>query len=487
VLATPGSLPEPDEDWCYEARFGGARVFARVDGGRVELLAPDGAPVSERHPELAGLGATLGTAAVLLDAEIGGTPPGLWITDLLHLDGRDTRELPYRERRALAETLPLTGRHWRLTPSYPGGGAAVLAAAADQRLPAVVAKRADSAYRPDTAGWIEIATGASTDPSTDPSTGPAPATQRPTAARGGAMSVEVAGRRVRLSNPDKVLYPATGFRKRDVLEHYLSVAPVALPHLAARAVTLRRWPDGVDGPSFFEKNVARHVPAWVRTVRLPTPGSAAGTEAIDYPLIDDAAGLAWVANLAALELHVPQWTIDQHSHPGEPDLLVFDLDPGEGTSVVECARVAERVAAVLAEDRLPTFPRTSGGKGLQLYTPVRAAPAGATSDYARVVAERLAADDPKRVVAVMAKQRRRGRVFIDWSQNNPAKTTVASYSLRGRPRPTVATPVTWDEIRACARTEDLVFTAADLPARLAEHGDLLAPLLRESHRLPNSA
>jgi bifunctional non-homologous end joining protein LigD len=496
VPLIPGAVPEPDDGWCYEVRFGGARVFARVDGGRVELFAPDGTPVPGRHPELAGLGATLGATPLLLDAEIGGTPPGLWITDLLHLDGRDTRELPYRERRSLVESLPLTGPHWRLVPSYPGGGAAVLAAAVEQRLPAVVAKPADSAYSPESAGWLEIGTGTGTGGTGTGGTGTAPtAPGPPTAgslgnrpvARGGAAAVEVAGRRVRLSNPDKVLYPLTGFRKRDVLEHYLAVAEVALPHLAARAVTLRRWPDGVDAPSFFEKNVSRHVPDWVRTVRLPTPGSAAGAEFIDYPMLDDAAGLAWVANLAALELHVPQWTVDEQGAPRAPDLLVFDLDPGEGTTVVECARVAERVAAVLAEDGLPAHPRTSGGKGLQLYTPVRVGDPGRTSGYARAVADRLAAEDPARVIAVMAKQRRRGRVFIDWSQNNPVKTTVASYSLRGRARPTVATPVTWDEVRACERPEDLVFTALDLPARLAEHGDLMAPLLGERHELPNGA
>ncbi|MDT7691180.1 MAG: bifunctional non-ous end joining protein LigD [Pseudonocardiales bacterium] len=492
VIPAPGQLPEPDEGWCYEVRFGGVRVLARVDGGRVELLDTESMPLPERHPELAGLGATLGSTAVLLDGEIGGTPPGLWISDLLHLDGRDCLALPYRERRALAESLPLTGPHWRLVPSYPGGGAAVLAAATEQGLPAVVAKRADSPYRPGSSDWIEISTGVAAPPvqpdHPEHRTPAAPAPPRRAGGGGGGRTVttvEVAGRRVRLANPDKVIYPLTGFRKRDVLAHYLAVADVMLPHLAARAVTLRRWPDGVAAPSFFEKNVSRHVPSWVRTVRLPTPGSAAGSEAIDYPLIDDAAGLAWVANLAALELHVPQWKVGPRGGQHDPDLLVFDLDPGEGTSIVECARVAQRVAAVLAEDGLPAYPRTSGGKGMQLYTPVRVSRADRTSEYARAVADRLAAEDPARVIAVMAKQRRRGRVFIDWSQNNPAKTTVASYSLRGRQRPTVATPLTWDEVRACTHAEDLVFTAADLPDRLARHGDLMAPLLGEGHRLPS--
>ncbi|MBO0850352.1 MAG: non-homologous end-joining DNA ligase [Pseudonocardia sp.] len=301
---------------------------------------------------------------------------------------------------------------------------------------------------------------------------------------GAVVSVEVAGRRVRLANPDKVIYPLVGFRKRDVVDHYLAVADVMLPHLANRPVTLRRWPDGVDAPSFFEKNVSRHVPSWVRTVRLASPGSSTGADALDYPLIDDEAGLAWVANLAALELHVPQWTVGRRGARHAPDLLVFDLDPGEGTTIVDCARVAERVAGVLAEDGLPAYPRTSGGKGMQLYTPVRVTAPERTGAYARAVAERLATEDPGKVIAVMARQRRRGKVFIDWSQNNPAKTTVASYSLRGRHRPTVATPLTWDEVRACRRPEDLVFTADELPERLAEHGDLLEPLLAQGHHLP---
>jgi bifunctional non-homologous end joining protein LigD len=223
----------------------------------------------------------------------------------------------------------------------------------------------------------------------------------------------------------------------------------------------------------------------VRTVRLPSPGSSAGSESIDYPLLEDAAGLAWVANLAALELHVPQWTVGPRGGRRDPDLMVFDLDPGEGTTIVQCARVAERIASLLAEDNLPAYPRTSGGKGMQLYVPVRVNAAERTGEYARQLAQRLAADDPAGVTAVMAKQRRRGKVFIDWSQNNPAKTTVASYSLRGRALPTVATPVTWDEVRACARPEDLVFTAADLPQRLDTHGDLLACLLGPGHRLPD--
>jgi bifunctional non-homologous end joining protein LigD len=296
--------------------------------------------------------------------------------------------------------------------------------------------------------------------------------------------VETAGRRLKLSNPDKVLYPATGFRKIDVLEHYLAMAPVMLPHLKDRPVTMVRWPDGVTGQSFFEKNVSRHAPDWLRTVRVETPGSGRGSDSADFPLIDDEAGLAWVSNLAALELHVPQWRVGGRGARKPPDLMVYDLDPGEGTSIVDCCRVAERIAELLAEDGLIAYPRTSGGKGLQLYLPVKVTRPERTSEYAAGIAERLAKAWPQRVVATMAKARRVGKVFIDWSQNNPAKTTIASYSLRGRTTPTVATPVTWDEVQVTRRPADLTFTAPDLPARIAEHGDLLAPLLRQPQRLP---
>ncbi|MCW0215525.1 MAG: non-homologous end-joining DNA ligase [Pseudonocardia sp.] len=289
--------------------------------------------------------------------------------------------------------------------------------------------------------------------------------------------------RAKLTNPDKVLYPLTGTTKAQVLGHYLAVAEVMLPHLAGRPVTMVRWPDGVEKGSFFEKDVSRHAPPWIRTVRVGTPGGR--SENADFPVLENVEGLAWAANLAALELHVPQWTVGPRGGRHEPDLVVFDLDPGEGTTVVDCCRVAERISDHLADEGLRAYPRTSGGKGLQLYLPVTVSRAEQTVDFARDVAERLARETPAEVVAVMAKARRRGRVFVDWSQNVTAKTTIASYSLRGRARPTVATPVTWAEVRACRRPEQLVFTLEDLPGRLDEHGDLLEPLLfTERQRLP---
>ncbi len=470
MLATPGELPS-DGEWWLQVGFGGRRVIVRADGGRIRITDAEGDEVAA--PSLRELGPSLGATQVLLDAELLAAAEGgqLWIGDLLHVDGRDACPLPFRERRALLEGLPLDGPRWRLAPVFPGAGPEVLTAATQQDLPYVVAKDPDSPYEPGRTSprWVQVSAG------TAASKG-APEPPRPR--RGTAPGFG----RATLTNPDKVLYPLTGTTKADVLAYYLAVADVMLPHLRHRPVTLVRWPDGVERGSFFEKDVSRHAPRWLRTARVGTPGGR--SEKADFPLIDDAEGLAWAANLAALELHVPQWRVGPRGAQHLPDLVVFDLDPGEGTTVVDCARVAERIAERLADDGLVAYPRTSGGKGMQLYLPVTVSRAEQTSEFAKALAEDLAREMPGKVTAVMAKARRRGKVFVDWSQNNPYKTTIASYSLRGRGRPTVATPITWDEVRACRRPEQLVFTAADLPARIAEHGDLLAPLFTEPQRLP---
>jgi bifunctional non-homologous end joining protein LigD len=313
---------------------------------------------------------------------------------------------------------------------------------------------------------------------------PAPA-EDPPAGPVHAPTVTIEGRRLKLSNLDKILYPVTGFSKGEVIEYYTRIAPVLLPYLADRPVTLRRYPDGVDGQSFFEKNVPRRAPAWVRTVELPTPGSAKGSMTTNFAVVDNLATLVWLANLAMLELHVPQWTVGPRSAQHPPDLLVFDLDPGPPATVVECCRVAERILAVLKQDRLTGYPKTSGGKGLQVYAPLRVRDPQQTSTYARAVAEQLAGQTPELVVSRMAKSIRTGKVLIDWSQNNPAKTTVAPYSLRAREQPTVSTPVDWDEVRRCRKPSHLVFTAPEVLARVQHSGDLWAgtrqpepPLLR---------
>jgi bifunctional non-homologous end joining protein LigD len=296
--------------------------------------------------------------------------------------------------------------------------------------------------------------------------------------------VEIEDRLLKLTNLDKVLYPGEGFTKGEVVRYYAEIAPVLLPCLRDRPVTLRRYPNGVDGTSFFEKNVPHGAPDWVRTTRQPTPGSGTGREAADFVLADDVPTLVWLANLAALELHVPQWTVGPRGGRRHPDLLVFDLDPGSPATIVDCCEVALLIREQLADDGLEPLAKTSGSKGMQLYAPVKVSNAEDTSRYAKDLAERLAEAHPHRVVATMAKAARGGRVLIDWSQNNTAKTTIAPYSLRARPRPTVSTPVSWSEVESCRKADDLVFTATDIGSRLDKHGDLFEPLRENHRRLP---
>jgi DNA ligase D-like protein (predicted polymerase)/DNA ligase D-like protein (predicted 3'-phosphoesterase) len=293
---------------------------------------------------------------------------------------------------------------------------------------------------------------------------------------GGPISVQVEDRRLRLSNLDKVLYPETGFTKGEVIDYYQRIAPVLLPRLAGRPVTFRRYPNGVDAHSFFEKDVSRHAPDWVRTVHLPTPGSTKDSEYADFPMVDDLPTLIWAANLAALELHVPQWTVGPRGGVRAPDLLVFDLDPGAPATIVECARVAQLINEALTADGLTGFPKTSGSKGMQIYVPVRVSAEGRTRAYARALADRLAQEHPELVVAVMARARRAGKVFVDWDQNNPNKTTIAPYSLRARDQPAVSTPVTWREVSRCREPAELSFTAEQVLNRVSRRGDLLAGL-----------
>lgn len=291
--------------------------------------------------------------------------------------------------------------------------------------------------------------------------------------------VEIEGRELRLSNLDKVLYPETGFTKGEVIDYYARVAPVLLPHIRDRPLTLKRYPNGVGDKSFFEKNVSGHAPEWVRTVCIETPGSARGSEKADFALVQDLPTLVWVANLASLELHVPQWTVGPRGAKHNPDLLVFDLDPGPPVTIVECCAVALRLRESLEADGLAAYPKTSGSKGLQVYSPVRTSSPDRTSDYAKRIANQFERETPELVVSRMAKKLRPHKVFIDWSQNNPKKTTVAPYSLRARPRPTVSTPVTWEEVEACRSPSDLIFTAEEVLDRVDADGDLFEPLLTD--------
>jgi bifunctional non-homologous end joining protein LigD len=292
--------------------------------------------------------------------------------------------------------------------------------------------------------------------------------------------VDVEGRQVALTNLDKVLYPS-GFTKGQVLDYYTRIAPVLLPHLAGRALTRKRYPDGVEGPVFFEKNAPRGTPDWVTVVTLPSPGSSKGRETIDYVVVDELATLVWTANLASLELHTHMWRVAEGAEPATalpPDLIVFDLDPGPPATIVECCRVALLLEPLLEADGHAVVAKTSGSKGMQLYARADSfGSAEATSAYAKSLAQRLEKEHPDLVVHRMTKALRDGKVLVDWSQNSAAKTTVSVYSLRARPRPTVSTPVTWDEVAACRAPEDLVFTSDDVLARVEEHGDLFAALL----------
>jgi bifunctional non-homologous end joining protein LigD len=295
------------------------------------------------------------------------------------------------------------------------------------------------------------------------------------------VSVSVGDRVLRLTNLSKILYPEADFSKGEIVDYYVGVAAALLPRLVGRPVTFRRYPNGADTTGFFEKDVSRHAPDWVRTAALPTPGSSTNRDIAHFVLIEDLPTLVWAANLAALELHVPQWQVGDDGEAEPPDLLVFDLDPGSPATIVECCRVAELVRAELAADGLEAWAKTSGSKGLQLYVPVSTTYPDETSRYARGLAGRLAKAHRGQIVATMEKRARPGKVFIDWSQNNPAKTTVAAYSLRARPQPTVSAPVTWDEVEACESVPDLTFTASEVRERLDADGDLLADLDDADH------
>lgn len=283
------------------------------------------------------------------------------------------------------------------------------------------------------------------------------------------VPVQVEGRDLVLSNLGKTLYPEAGFTKAEVIDYYTRIAPVLLPHLRGRPLTVKRYPNGVGGAFFFEKNAPAHTPPWVRRVRLPVPGSTKDRETIDFAIVDDLPTLVYYANLAALELHVPMWRVSDDGDPLPPDLLVFDLDPGAPATIVECCEVALLLRDTLADEGLACFAKTSGNKGMQLHVPWDSAVN--TSEFAKAVAERLARRHDF-ITAVMAKRERPGKVFIDWSQNNPAKTTVAVYSMRANPRPTVSTPLTWEEVAGCDHPDQLRFTTSDVLARVEASGDL---------------
>jgi bifunctional non-homologous end joining protein LigD len=304
------------------------------------------------------------------------------------------------------------------------------------------------------------------------------------------VPVEIDGHRLVLSNLTKTLYPEAGFTKGEVIDYYTRIAPVLLPHVEHRPLTRKRWPDGVDAESFFEKNAPRGTPSWVRTVRLPSPGSTKERDTVTYVIADNLATIAWLANLAVLEFHVPQWKVNAKGKPQHPDRLVIDLDPGPPANIIDCAKVGVWVRDTLDKDGLTAYAKSSGSKGMQMLAALDGSrSADDVNAYARELAQRVERDHGDLVVSNMEKRLRKGKVLVDWSQNNAAKTTVAPYSLRGREQPTVSTPVTWDEVEQAARSNartrlPLRFLADQVLARVEEHGDLMAGLFKHAHALP---
>jgi bifunctional non-homologous end joining protein LigD len=278
---------------------------------------------------------------------------------------------------------------------------------------------------------------------------------------------EVEGRRLALSNLEKVLYPATGFTKGEVLHYYATVAEALLPHLRDRPLSFLRYPDGPGGQLFFAKNVPPGTPEWVTTAEVPRAEGPAR-----MVLVQDLASLMWSANLVT-EFHTPQWVVQD---PEEADRIVFDLDPGAPATVVECCEVALWLRDRLAADGIEAYAKTSGSKGLHLLAAVRGSSSERVTDYAKRLAVEAERTMPRLVLHRMTRSLRPGKVFVDWSQNAARKTTATPYTLRARPEPTVSAPVTWEEVEECGTPEQLEFRAEDVMSRVREDGDLLAPL-----------
>ncbi len=627
MLARAGRLPADDAGWAFEIKWDGVRAITYWQPGELRVESRNLNDVSARYPELRALGPQLGSREAVLDGEIVSfdedgrpsferlqrrmhvaspsairrlalqEPVSYVIFDLLYLDGHATIELPYRERRALLEGLELRGPSWQ-TPAYHAGeGRELLAAAAEQHLEGVVAKRLDSPYRPGRrtdewlkvknidrqelviGGWLpgkgaragrlgallvgyyepgenrrrvlryagRVGTGfdeAELDRLGEEletrarDTSPFSGTQPPREARfvepelvaeiefrqwtrerilrhsvykglredkppeevrleepmtkapyevvhetKRAAEIEVQGRTLKLTNREKVMYPRGGFTKGDLIDYYAAVAPVLLPHLAGRPLTLKRYPDGVEGKYFYEKRCPPHRPDWVRTAAI---ASERGRGTIDYCLAEDLPTLIWAANLADIELHT---SLSRAQRMDRPTAIVFDLDPGAPAALKECCRVALWIREIFDSFGLETFVKTSGSKGLQVYAPLNGTVGyEQTKPFARAVAELLEKRHPRQVVSRMAKELRPGRVLVDWSQNDEHKTTVCVYSLRARKRPTISTPLAWEEVEQAMRTRrepSLSAEPRELLARVERDGDLFEGLLTLRQELPD--
>jgi bifunctional non-homologous end joining protein LigD len=297
--------------------------------------------------------------------------------------------------------------------------------------------------------------------------------------------VEVQGRKLKLTNLDKILYPAAGFTKGQVVDYCVRIAPVLVPHLAGRPLTMKRYPEGVDHEYFFEKNAPMHRPDWVKTAPV---WSESNHRTINFILANDLPTLVWIANLASIELHP---SLSLASDIATPTMIVFDLDPGPPANIVQCAQVGLWVREIFEHFGLQSFAKTSGSKGMQIYVPLNTKTSyEQTKSFAHAVARLLEQEHPELVVSDMKKVVRTNKIFVDWSQNDQHKTTISVYSLRARERPTVSTPITWDEVEQALKKKDaarLVFEAKDVLARVEKMGDLFEPVQKLKQKLPQLA
>ena len=294
--------------------------------------------------------------------------------------------------------------------------------------------------------------------------------------------IDIEGRHIKISNLDKVLYPKVGFTKGQVIDYYVRIAPVLLPHLQGRPLTLKRYPNGVDGMFFYEKNCPPHKPDWVKTAKIWSEGN---NRYMFYCTVADLSTLVWLGNLADLELHT---SLSRATHMQQPTVIAFDLDPGTPANIVQCCQVGLWVRDIFEGLGLQAFPKTSGSKGLQVYVPLNTTVTyDQTKPFAKAIARLLEDRHPDKVVSDMKKALRVNKVFVDWSQNDDYKTTVCVYSLRAKERPTVSTPVTWKEVETCLKKEDpetLVFTSDEVLKRVEKIGDLFGPVLKLKQKLP---
>jgi bifunctional non-homologous end joining protein LigD len=447
MLARRGELPAEEEAWAVEVKWDGVRAIAYCRPGRLSLHSRELEDITARYPEVRRLARQLGARDAVLDGEVvafgedgkpsperlrqriepasestvrrrmKSAPVTYVIFDLLHLDGRDLIEAPYEERRRRLEQLGLSGESWQ-TPGFSRGRAGeLLRASGEEGLEGVVLKRLDSSYVPGKreGSWLEVANGWGGRKRT-PEASAAPAAGAATRKR---ATVSVAGRELRLSNLDKVLYPESGFTKGELIDWYARMGEVLLPHLRGRPLTMKRYPDGVEGKHFYEKRCPKHRPDWVQTAAV---WSDTHNGEIEFCLVHDLPTLVWAANLANVELHT---SLSLATEIERPTAMVFDLDPGAPADVRDCAQVAIWIRGMFEQLGLRCYPKTSGSKGMQVYAPLNSdVTYEQTKPFAKAVAETLERKFPERVVSRMAKSKRAGKVLVDWSQNDRHKTTA---------------------------------------------------------------